>query len=310
MTVCSHGPGAVVAGAGANESPRRGRTIRPMSAVRRNNVREYGDPGAQPLVFAHGFGCDQNMWRHVGRAFEDRYRVVMFDHVGSGGSDNAAFSPDRYDLHGYARDVVEICGELGLREAVFVGHSVSSMIGALVAKQRPDLLAHLVMIGPSPRYIDDPSTGYHGGFTPPDIDGLLESLDSNYLGWSADMAPLIMGRPDRPELGQELTNSFCRSDPAIARHFARVTFLADNRNDLGDVQVPTLVMQCSDDIIAPPDVGRFVHEHLPNSVMVTMSARGHCPNLSAPDETVAVISDYLNHHSFASRRARGAPPGP
>jgi sigma-B regulation protein RsbQ len=243
-------------------------------------------------MFAHGFGCDQNMWRHVWPAFEDDFRIVLFDHVGAGRSDLSAYDREKYSsLAGYAADVLEICRELELRDVVFVGHSVSAMIGLLAAAEHPDRFARLVLVGPSPRYIDD--DGYAGGFTHEDIEGLLDALDSNYLGWSAAYAPLIMGRPDRPDLGAELENSFCRTDPEIARHFARVTFTSDNRPDLERVRTPALVLQCSDDVIAPERVGRYVHEHLPQSELVLMRASGHCPNLSAPQETIDAIRAFV-----------------
>jgi sigma-B regulation protein RsbQ len=263
-----------------------------MSALRRNNVTVQGPAEATPMVFAHGFGCDQNMWRFVWPAFADRHRIVLFDHVGAGGSDASAFDERRYaSLDGYAHDVLEICDELELRDVVFVGHSVSAMVGVLAAAERPELFARLVLVGPSPRYIDD--EGYTGGFGREDIDGLLESLESNYLGWSSAMAPVIMGNDDRPELGDELTSSFCRADPAIAAHFARTTFLGDNRADLERVRTPSLILQCSDDVIAPQAVGRFVHERLAGSRFVQLEATGHCPNLSAPEETVAAIEAFL-----------------
>ncbi|HVL90164.1 MAG TPA: alpha/beta hydrolase [Actinomycetota bacterium] len=263
-----------------------------MSSLSRNNVRVFGNPAGKPMIFAHGFGCDQNMWRYVTPAFEDEYRVVLFDHVGSGGSDLAAYDFVKYSsLQGYADDVVEICRELELVDVVFVGHSVSSMIGALAATAAPDLFESLVMVGPSPRYIND--DGYVGGFGREDIDDLLVSLESNYLGWSSQMAPVIMGNGDRPELGAELTESFCRTDPEIAAHFARVTFLSDNRADLAGVKTRTLVLQCSSDVIAPEEVGRYVTENLPAAELVVMKATGHCPNLSAPEETIAAIKAFL-----------------
>jgi sigma-B regulation protein RsbQ len=264
-----------------------------MGALVRHNVQVHGDPAGRPMVFAHGFGCDQNMWRYVWPAFADEHRIVLFDHVGHGGADREAFDPRRYaTLDGYARDVLEICDELGLDEdVVFVGHSVSAMVGALAAIARPERFGALVMVGPSPRYLDD--AGYEGGFARPDIDALLESLSSNFLGWSSTMAPVIMGNGDRPELGEELTELFCATDPAIAAHFARVTFLSDNRDDLPRVPVRTLVLQCSDDVIAPAAVGRYVHDQLPDSVFVQMAATGHCPNLSAPEETIAAIRAFL-----------------
>jgi sigma-B regulation protein RsbQ len=263
-----------------------------VSALRRNNVHVHGAPGGQPMVFAHGFGCDQNMWRHVWPAFADEYRVVLFDHVGAGGSSLEAFDPARYaSLRAYAQDILDICRELDLRDIVLVGHSVSAMIGVIAAAEEPDRFASLVLVGPSPRYIDD--DGYVGGFTREDIEELLDSMDSNYLGWSSAMAPVIMGNDERPELGAELTNSFCATDPDIARQFARVTFTSDNRADLAGVRTPSLVLQCSNDPIAPESVGRYVAEQLPDSRFVLLSATGHCPNLSAPDETVEAIRAYL-----------------
>jgi sigma-B regulation protein RsbQ len=245
------------------------------------------------MIFAHGFGCDQNMWRVVTPAFEDEYRIVLFDHVGAGGSDLSAYNRAKYDsLQGYAKDVLEISRELELTRAIFVGHSVSAMIGVLAALQEPDRFERLVLIGPSPRYIDD--DGYAGGFSREDIEGLLDSLDSNYLGWSSAMAPVIMGNPDRPELGTELTNSFCRTNPEIAKDFARVTFLSDNRADLQKVKTRSLILQCSEDAIAPQEVGEYVSRQIPNGVLRLMQATGHCPNLSAPEETVSAIKDFLS----------------
>ena len=263
-----------------------------MSVLARNNVNVHGDPNGRPMLFAHGFGCDQNMWRYVWPAFADDFRIVLFDHVGAGGSDVAAFDRRRYaSLHGYADDVLEICRELDLTDTVFVGHSVSAMIGVLAAAEAPDRFGSLVLIGPSPRYIDDGD--YVGGFSEEDITGLLDSMDANFLGWSSAMAPVIMGNEDRPELGEELTNSFCRSDPEIAKQFARVTFMSDNRDDLAAVRTPALVLQCSDDPIAPESVGRYVAGSLPGSRYVELEATGHCPNLSAPEETIAAIRAFV-----------------
>ncbi|HSF39174.1 MAG TPA: alpha/beta hydrolase [Thermoanaerobaculia bacterium] len=263
-----------------------------MSVLRRNNVQLSGRETGQPMIFAHGFGCDQNMWRFVTPAFEDEYRIVLFDHVGAGRSDLSAYNRTRHgSLQGYASDVLDICRELDLSRVIFVGHSVSAAIGMLAAIEEPERFEALVLVGPSPCYIDDGD--YVGGFSREDIDGLLESLDSNYLGWSSAMAPVIMGNPDRPELGAELTNSFCRTDPEIARHFARVTFLSDNRNDLPKVTVRSLILQCSEDAIAPRCVGEYVHRNLPGSELVLMQATGHCPNLSAPEETIAAIKNFL-----------------
>jgi len=259
----------------------------------RNNVTLRGRPDGRPIVFAHGFGCDQNMWRYVAPAFEDEFRVVLFDHVGAGGSRLSAYDPVRYStLRGYSQDVNELCVALDLRDAILVGHSVSSMIGMLaVLDAEPGRFTKLVMVSPSPRYIDD--DGYVGGFSRADIDELLESLESNYLGWSSAMAPAIMGNPGRPELGEELTESFCRTDPEIARRFARATFLSDNRAELAEVPIPTLVLQCREDVIAPPEVGRFVAESLPDGTLVMLDATGHCPNLSAPEATTRAISGFV-----------------
>ena len=265
-----------------------------MPVLQRNNVTSGGF-GATPMMFAHGFGCDQNMWRFVEPAFRDEYRTVLFDHVGASHSDLAAYQETKYStLRGYADDVLEICDELKLPPMIFVGHSVSAMIGVIAALSRPEQFAQLVLIGPSPCYINDGD--YVGGFSREDIEDLLEVLDSNYLGWSGNMAPIIMGNPDRPELGGELTESFCRTDPEIARHFARVTFLSDNRSDLGLVHTPSLVLACSEDVIAPSPVGEYVHRNLRGSRLVTLRATGHCPNLSAPEETIAAIKDYLAEH--------------
>ncbi|HZF89050.1 alpha/beta hydrolase [Streptomyces sp.] len=263
-----------------------------MDAVRRNNVTLTGNPQGPAVLLAHGFGCDQNMWRLTLPALVEDYRVVLFDYVGSGRSDPSAFSPDRYaSLEGYARDVVEICEALDVRDAVFVGHSVSSMIGVLAADMAPERIGALVMVAPSPRYIDD--TGYRGGFSAQDIDELLDALESNYLGWSAAMAPVIMGNAGRPELGEELKNSFCATDPDMARVFARTTFLSDSRDDLKRVRVPTLVLECSDDAIAPREVGAFVHRAIPGSTLVTLDATGHCPHMSAPEATNEAITRFL-----------------
>jgi sigma-B regulation protein RsbQ len=263
-----------------------------VSMRTRNNVTVTGREDGPTVLLAHGFGCDQNLWRLVVPELARRYRVVLFDHTGAGRSDLAAWTPERYgSLDGYADDVLAICHELDLRDVVLVGHSVSAMIAVLAANREPERFAKLVLLTPSPCYLDD--DGYRGGFSREDIDELLASLESNYLGWSATMAPVIMGNPDRPELGEELTNSFCRTDPAIARVFARVTFLSDNRADLAKVAVPTLVLECSNDAIAPPEVGRFTHEQISGSTLVTLAATGHCPQLSAPEATAAAITAFV-----------------
>lgn len=263
-----------------------------MSFATKHNVQVRG-AGQQTMVFAHGFGCDQNMWRYVAPAFESDFQTVLFDHIGAGGSDLGAYDPQKYaSLDGYAGDVVELCRELGVRQGIYVGHSVSAMIGILAAKRAPELFEKLVLVGPSPRYIDD-AEGYVGGFSEAQIHELLEFLDSNHMGWSQAMAPVIMGNAERPELGEELTNSFCRTDPEIAKAFARTTFLSDNRADLVNVPGQVLVLQCSEDVIAPQCVGEFVHRSIPGSQLVIMQATGHCPNLSAPEETIVAIRAFV-----------------
>lgn len=262
-----------------------------MSIVRRNNVRMTGS-GAHTLVFSHGFGCDQNMWRLVTPAFEPDYRVVLFDHVGAGKSDISHYNRAKYNsLQGYAEDVIEIIDDVVVGPVTFIGHSVSAIIGALAAIQCPEKFRRLVMVGPSPCYVNH--DGYAGGFSRADIEGLLDLLENNHLGWSSTMAPVIMGNAEKPELTEELKESFCRSDPEIMKQFARVTFLSDNRNDLPLVNTPTLILQCSRDVIAPHQVGQFVHRHVPRSHLVTLRATGHCPHLSAPEETTAAIKAYL-----------------
>jgi len=246
----------------------------------------------QPMIFAHGYGCDQNMWRLVTPAFQQDHKIILFDHVGAGDSDLKAFSPTKYaTLDGYATDILEICAELNLKNVLFVGHSVSAMIGVLAAIREPERFDRLILIGPSPCYLN--VGDYRGGFSENDIQGLLDFLDRNYLGWSARMAPVIMGNPDRPELSAELANSFCRTDPEIAKHFARVTFLSDNRSDLRNVETPAVILQCAEDSIAPLPVGRYVHDHLANSSLILMKATGHCPHLSAPEETILAIKQGL-----------------
>ena len=263
-----------------------------MSVLERNNVTLSGRLDGPPMLFAHGFGCDQTMWRHVAPAFADDHRIVLFDHVGAGRSDLSAYDRTKYDsLAGYADDVLELCRELELHHVIFVGHSVSSMIGVLAATREPERFSKLVLVGPSPRYVNDGD--YVGGFTRQDVDELLDSLDSNYLGWSQALAPVIIGAEQPEELKEELTNSFCSTDPEIAKQFARVTFLSDNRGDLPRVSVPALVLQCADDVIAPTEVGEYVHRQLPQSTFVQLAATGHCPNLSAPAETVAAIRAFL-----------------
>lgn len=257
----------------------------------RNNVNILGS-GSPTLVFAHGFGCDQNMWRFIITAFKDRYRIVLFDYVGAGKSDISFYNKERYaDLNGYAEDVLEIMNALELSNAVFIGHSVSGMIGMLAALKQPNLFSHLVLVGPSPCYINSP--GYVGGFEREDIQELLVTMEKNYIGWANFLAPAIMKNPAHPELVQELTESFCSTDPIIARQFAEATFFSDNRNDLPKLKTPCLILQCSDDLIAPLSIGEFLHSQISNSTLKVLKATGHCPHMSAPEETIEAIQGYF-----------------
>jgi sigma-B regulation protein RsbQ len=263
-----------------------------MSVLKRNNV-VVGGNGDTAMMFAHGFGCDQNMWRYIYPAFQNNYKTVLFDHVGAGNSDLSAYSFQKYDkLEGYAEDIVEIANELNIREGIFVGHSVSGIMGIMAAAMAPDIFKTLILVSPSPSYINQDD--YTGGFSKAEIDELLESINNNHLGWSMAMAPVIMGNPDRKELQDELANSFCKTDPDIAKHFARTTFLTDKRDILPQTNVPILILQCSNDLIAPVEVGQYMHQHTPDSKLVIMKATGHCPNLSAPEETILAMNNYLH----------------
>ncbi|WP_275439047.1 alpha/beta fold hydrolase [Archangium violaceum] len=266
---------------------------RDSTILRRNNVKVTGR-GTQPMLFAHGFGCDQHMWRFVSPAFEENYRVILFDYVGSGRSDLRAYNAERYsDLNGYAQDILDICAALDLEDVILVGHSVSSMIGLLAAIKEPRRFQRLVFVSPSPRYIND-APDYFGGFERKDIEELLDTMDKNYIGWASFLAPTIMQNGDRPELSDELRESFCSTDPNIARRFAEVTFFSDNRKDLPKLTVPSLILQCSEDLIAPRQVGEYLHRHVPGSTLRIMKATGHCPHMSAPEETLGLIKDYVS----------------
>lgn len=258
----------------------------------RNNVKSFGK-GTRPMMFAHGFGCDQNMWRFITPAFENDYRIILFDYVGAGHSDVGSYNTERYSsLQGYAQDVLDICNELRLTDVIFVGHSVSCMIGLLAALESPEYFSNIIMVGPSPCYINDAS--YIGGFERKDIEGLLETMEKNYIGWANFLAPDIMGNKERPELSEELNESFCSTDPVIASQFARATFFSDNRSDLAKLKTPSLILQCSDDIIAPLEVGTYLHQNLPQSELRIMEAKGHCPHMSEPGETIKLIKEYLS----------------
>ncbi len=264
----------------------------PQTITVRNNVKVFGH-GSQTMMFAHGFGCDQNMWRFITPAFENEYRIVLFDYVGSGRSDTSAYSSIRYGrLDGYAQDVIDICQELQLEEVIFVGHSVSGMIGMLAAKMAPKLFKTLILLGPSPCYINHPPE-YFGGFEEADLRGLLDMMEKNRLGWASFLAPVVMKNADKPELTRELEQSFCAMNPKIAREFAQTTFFSDNRADLAKVSTPSLILQCSDDSIAPMAVGEYLHRVWPDSTFVVMKATGHCPHLSHPEETVLHLKEYL-----------------
>jgi sigma-B regulation protein RsbQ len=262
-----------------------------QSVLKRNNVTIYGS-GHQVMLFAHGFGCDQNSWKFIIDAFVPDYKLILFDYVGSGQSDMSAYSAEKYStLDGYAMDVLDICEELDLRDVIFVGHSVSSMIGVLAAIKRPVYFKKLIFVGPSPRYINDGD--YNGGFERADLEGLFEFMETNYLGWSSTMAPAIMGNKERPELGEFLTSSFCSTDPEVANQFARVTFLSDNRSDLAKLTVESITLQCQDDIIAPLEVGEFIRQNNALNTLVIMNATGHCPHISEPEETILLIKKHI-----------------
>ncbi|WP_353931368.1 alpha/beta hydrolase [Okeanomitos corallinicola TIOX110] len=260
--------------------------------ITRNHVNILGQ-GKQPMLFAHGFGCDQNMWRFITPAFEKDYKIILFDYVGSGKSDLQSYSVERYShLHGYAQDILEICRELDLKDIIFVGHSVSSMVGVLASIQTPEIFSRLIFVGPSPCYINHPPD-YIGGFEKQDIEDMLDIMDKNYIGWANFLAPVVMKNEDKPELTQELEASFCSTDPIIAKAFAKTTFFSDNRGDLPQVTIPSLILQCAEDAIAPTEVGYYLASHLYKSTLKLMNATGHCPHLSHPQETIDLIRNYL-----------------
>lgn len=261
--------------------------------IERHAIVQRGQPDGRPMLFAHGFGCDQTLWRFVTPAFEGSHRVITFDYVGAGRSDRSAYDPDRYgSLDGYATDILEICDALELRDIILVAHSVSAIIAVLAEIREPDRFGDLVLVAPSPRYMDAPPD-YRGGFAEDDIRGLLELMDMNATGWASFLAPIVMGAPDRPELTEDLEATFCSIDPIMARQFAKVTFLADNRADLSRVTTPSLIIQVSDDAVAPVEVGRFMHAALHRSRLTIIEATGHCPHVSDPEATVEAIERYL-----------------
>ena len=261
--------------------------------IERNNVKVFGE--GPPMIFAHGFGCDQNMWRFITPAFKKEHTIVLFDYVGAGHSDISAYNNEKYsDLNGYARDILDIIHALSLKDVIFVGHSVSCMIGLLAAIKEPDLFSKMIFVGPSARYINE-APAYVGGFEKHDIVELLETMDKNYIGWANFLGASIMKNPEKPELAEELTQSFCSTDPVIARQFAEVTFFSDNRNDLSKLNIPSLILQCSDDLLAPLEVGDYLANNIPQSSLKIMKATGHCPHMSAPAETIELMREYLEN---------------
>lgn len=262
------------------------------SILKRNNVTVIGK-GEHTLMFAHGFGCDQNMWRYITPSFVDDYKLVLFDYVGCGKSDSSAYNQERYNsLYGYAQDVLDICVALNLRNVIFIGHSVSSMIGALASIQSPQYFSKLIFVAPSPCYINDED--YFGGFSEEDLEGLLEVMENNFGGWANFLAPIIMKNPENPTLTTELENSFCASDPYITKRFARVTFFSDNRKEMKQLNIPVLILQCAEDSIAPGNIGDYMHNSIHSSILVKMEATGHCPHMSHPEETILAIKNYLS----------------
>ncbi len=263
-----------------------------QTIIKRNNVNVFGN-GTQPMLFVHGFGCGQSMWRFITPAFQEKFKIVLLDYVGSGKSDVAAYNKERYaTLNGYVQDILDVCAELNLQDIIFVGHSVSCIVGLLAAVKEPERFLKMIFIGPSPKYINE-LPDYIGGFEKQDIEQLLETMDKNYIGWANFLAPAIIKNPERPELAEEMIESFCSTDPIIVRQFAEATFLADNREDLKKLKVPSLLLQCSDDLIAPLEVGVYLAKNIPDSTLRVMKATGHCPHLSAPDETIQLMEDFL-----------------
>lgn len=264
-----------------------------IDILRRHAVTVIGPVDGQPIVFAHGFGCDQAIWGSVAPAFADHHRVVTFDYVGAGGSDRAAYDRKRYaNLESYADDILEICRALDLEDVILVGHSVSATIAMLASIADPGRFDRLILVTPSPRYLDDPPD-YRGGFVRADIDALLGMMDVNATGWAAYLAPVVMGNGDRPELSRDLESTFCSIDPVMARQFAEVTFLADNRLDLEHVTVPSLIIQVTDDVVAPIEVGRYLRDRLAASTFRVIEGTGHCPHVSHPRQTIELMREFL-----------------
>lgn len=260
--------------------------------IARNNVKIFGE-GEQTLLLAHGFGCDQNMWRFVKSDLGKKYRLVLFDYVGSGKSDLASFSSEKYSaLDGYAENIIDVCRALNLEKVTIVGHSVSSMIGLIASIDSPQYFANMVMICPSPCFLNFPPN-YFGGFERKDLEELIDLMDKNYIGWANYLAPLVMGSNNSPELIGEMSGSFCSTDPIIARVFAEATFFSDHRDILPKAKHPALVLQSRVDALASPSVGEYVQNNLPNSKMEIIDAEGHCLHMTCPEKIVQQIIDFV-----------------
>lgn len=267
-----------------------------QNTIKRNNINISGK-GKKAIIFAPGFGCDQTVWKDVSPAFEEEYQVILFDYVGIGSSDLSAFDPVKYSkLSGYVQDVLDVCAALDLKEAIFVGHSVSSMIGLLASISKPNYFSHLIMIGPSPCYLNDPP-GYYGGFEKEDLVNLIDMMEKNYIGWANSFSITLLNNIERAEVAKNLENRFCSTDPLIATTFAKACFFTDNRRDIVKVKVPSLILQCTDDIIAPKVVGEYLKMNMPNSRITYMNAIGHCPHMSDPEETIQSIKNYLTNQT-------------
>lgn len=265
-----------------------------MNVVERNNVRIIGE-GEQTIICAHGFGCEQSMWQYIAPSFTEKYKLVLFDYVGAGLSDLSAYSTDKYaTLDGYKQDVLDLVDGLQLENSIFIGHSISSMIGMLAAIERPEIFEKIIMIGPSPCYLNK-SDGFQGGFEESDVWELLELMEINFSGWASYMAPTTMGDDATQELKDGLRDVFVSTNPKIAREFAEVTFFSDYRSRLSELTVPTLIVQCSEDSIVPLHVGEYLHENLGNSELKVMQAKGHYPHISHPVETVELITNFLTN---------------
>jgi len=263
-----------------------------QNIIKRNNINISGK-GKKPIIFAPGFGCDQTVWKDVLPAFEEDYQVILFDYVGFGGSDISAFNSVKYGkLSGYVQDVLDVCAVLDLKEAIFVGHSVSSMIGLLASNAEQSYFSHLIMIGPSPCYLNDPPD-YYGGFEKEDLENLIDMMEKNYIGWANVFSSTLINNAERTDAAKELEDRFCSTDPLIATTFAKACFFTDSRQDITKAKVPSLILQCTEDIIAPKGVGEYLKRNMPNSEITYMNTSSHCPHISDPDETILSIKNYL-----------------